>query len=224
MIVNTIYESSDTTNGDAEMIVNTIYESSDTGAPHTRNLHLPSGNPYEDVNFVGSVPSVTSEKHAPAPNFSKDDKDKTSGATPLADDSSLYATVDKSKTAVLPVAPKNGAVGKPGVKPKPHKKGKQDSLGQNTDKKKEVYSNTALLSMKPQETDVEVYENCGFLQDEASAAKKPESSETSPSGNPDVLVYTTIAFTRDQKKKAKQPPPERETTEYVDIDFGKLVR
>ena len=45
--------------------------------------------------------------------------------------------------------------------------------------------------------------------------KKVKSRTT----NPDGLVYTTIAFSDNQQKKAEQPPPERETTDYVDIDF-----
>ena len=47
--------------------------------------------------------------------------------------------------------------------------------------------------------------------------------EDSRTTNPDGLLYTTIAFSDKQQKKAQLPPPERETTEYVDIDFTRLA-
>lgn len=48
---------------------------------------------------------------------------------------------------------------------------------------------------------------------------KSTTPEDSRRTKPDGLVYTTIAFSDNQLKKAQQPPPERETTEYADIDF-----
>ena len=39
--------------------------------------------------------------------------------------------------------------------------------------------------------------------------------------NRDGLVYSTIQFTREQLKKAEAAPPERESTEYASIAFGK---
>ena len=45
----------------------------------------------------------------------------------------------------------------------------------------------------------------------------------SRTANPDGLVYTTIALSDNQQQKAEQPPPERETTDYVDTDFTKVA-
>ena len=39
--------------------------------------------------------------------------------------------------------------------------------------------------------------------------------------NKDGLVYSTIQFTQEQLKKAEAAPPERESTEYASIAFGK---
>ena len=39
--------------------------------------------------------------------------------------------------------------------------------------------------------------------------------------NKDGLVYSTIQFTQEQLKKAEATPPERESTEYASIAFGK---
>ena len=39
--------------------------------------------------------------------------------------------------------------------------------------------------------------------------------------NKDGLVYSSIQFTQEQLKKAEAAPPERESTEYASIAFGK---
>ena len=54
----------------------------------------------------------------------------------------------------------------------------------------------------------------GFQEDKGGKAD-------SRSVNKDGLVYSTIQFTQEQLKKAEAAPPERETTEYVSIAFGR---
>ena len=39
--------------------------------------------------------------------------------------------------------------------------------------------------------------------------------------NKDGIVYSIIQFTQEQLKKAGAAPPERESTEYASIAFGK---
>ena len=39
--------------------------------------------------------------------------------------------------------------------------------------------------------------------------------------NKDGLVYSTIQFTQEQLKKAEAALPERESTEYASVAFGK---
>ena len=49
----------------------------------------------------------------------------------------------------------------------------------------------------------------------------PKERDDSRTANKDGLLYSTIKFNQEQMKKSEAIPPERETTDYASIVFGK---